>query len=327
MALLQDGAFGQINALMNRQILGGLGSSEIAAQKIVLGKYAGGCSTTQSANDKGRQHHHLKRNFLSSHFKYDAYADPPGRAWTQLKDLLKASLAPTSFETVWKCLCHSDLFLDKSFSASNCRDSFSSAGVYDAMLKGPNYPRILSSNPHFASLTQEDAQTVLDVVPNIVDTTMDIGFVPEFNYDTMFAEFPHVDNCPPKPNGMALNAMCVSRQRACVLTNPTFNEIRHMVSEDALAATNNKHWNRQRVATLKEIEEKRKADEKALHPGRAKKYKCSNPLCAVLADTTNKQSVFAAWTHCSNPKCVFVFCTEVACKQMCENHSARCGHK
>jgi len=169
---------------MNRQILGGLGSSEIAAQKIVLGKYAGGCSTTQSANDKGRQHHHLKRNFLSSHFKYDAYADPPGRAWTQLKDLLKASLAPTSFETVWKCLCHSDLFLDKSFSASNCRDSFSSAGVYDAILKGPNYPRILSSNPHFASLTQEDAQTVLDAVPNIVDTTIDIGFVPEFNYES-----------------------------------------------------------------------------------------------------------------------------------------------
>jgi hypothetical protein len=162
--------------------LGGLGSSETAAKKIVLDKYAGGAVRHSLRTTKVNNIIIISAIFCRAisntmHMRTPA----PGRAWTQLKDLLKASLdlAPTSFETVWKCLCHSDLFLDKSFSASNCRDSFSSAGVYDAIFKGPNYPRTLSSNPHFASLTQEDAQTVLDAVPNIVDTTMNIGFVPE----------------------------------------------------------------------------------------------------------------------------------------------------
>ena len=50
----------------------------------------------------------------------------------------------------------------------------------------------------------------------------------------MYSESPAVDNCAPKTTGMALNHMCVSRQRACIFTNPTFKEIRNMAREEAL---------------------------------------------------------------------------------------------
>ena len=119
----------------------------VAAQKIVLGKYAEGCSRTQSPNEKGRQNHHLKYNFSSNHFKYGKYSDPPGLVWAELKDLLVHS------GSFLKCLYHSDKLLRKSFSAAKCSDSFSSADRYDKILQGLNYSRILSSNPHFSNLT------------------------------------------------------------------------------------------------------------------------------------------------------------------------------
>ena len=199
--------------------------------------------------------------------------------------------------------------------------------MYDPILKGPNYPRILSSNPHFASLTQEDAETLLHSVPTLIDTTLDIGFVPEDYYDHMYLESPNVDNCTPKTTGMALNSMCVSRQRACVFTNSTFKEMRKMAHEEALDIANNKRWNRERNLALKEIEDRRMAEAKSLNPGRTKKHRCCNAVCLHQAETTNKHAAFATWTSCSNQKCTLVFCPDEVCQRMCLEHSARCGHK
>jgi hypothetical protein len=83
-ALFCDGAFGQIAALRKAV------SQRIDVKKLrmLLGKYAGGCSMTQSGNDNGQMHLTLHKNFKSPSFRYEDCEDRPGPVWADLKLLM-----------------------------------------------------------------------------------------------------------------------------------------------------------------------------------------------------------------------------------------------
>jgi hypothetical protein len=67
--------------------------SNIKGHYIVIVKWAGGCSMTQSPNDNNRgMHPVLKEIYADSKFRYDAIADPLGALWAEVKEYLKKFL-------------------------------------------------------------------------------------------------------------------------------------------------------------------------------------------------------------------------------------------
>ena len=62
------------------------------------GKYAGGCSLTQSANDRGMMHNQMHSCFESTNFSLKDHPTPDSVVWRELEDYMKAWLATPDFE-------------------------------------------------------------------------------------------------------------------------------------------------------------------------------------------------------------------------------------
>ncbi|KAJ1384871.1 hypothetical protein B484DRAFT_410671, partial [Ochromonadaceae sp. CCMP2298] len=87
----------------------------------------------------------------------------PGAAVADLKQLLhKAGLRGKHKETYWKYLMHAPDILSKSFQPMYTKSAFKTSGVCPF-----NAKKILSVNPYFRTLCTEDAQWVIDCIPEL----------------------------------------------------------------------------------------------------------------------------------------------------------------
>lgn len=224
LALLCDGAYAQVEALMghlNKRILK-------KNLKILLVKYAGGCSMEQSANDQGRLHNFVHAKFKSASFRYEEVADPSGLHWADLKCILQEMLETPSFNTIWKCIKSASTFLDEAFTKSNVVSAFRAAGTVvpnpdtGALELRPDI--ILSHCPAFRDLTQEESDFVLSTIEPLSAACEEHGIIPEEEFQSCLDHPEPVDNCPVKTHGMPLNQMTTNRQRAMVLSNSEYFE-------------------------------------------------------------------------------------------------------
>lgn len=203
--LLQDGAHGQIRALtMNL-------AAHAKKEKIYLGKYAGGCSMTQSANDVGNMHKVLKTLFHSNHFRYSEPEEIEESDWIEFKKLLQKHMdSPASFKSVWKFFQSIDGYLQRSFCKATIASAFNAAGIVPF-----NSRRILSKNKHYRELTRDKADAVKSKIDDLSDVFGKFEMIPEGEFDRVLGD---LDNHVPT-DGKPLNAMAVNRQRAVVLGN------------------------------------------------------------------------------------------------------------
>ncbi|KAJ1402090.1 hypothetical protein B484DRAFT_405509 [Ochromonadaceae sp. CCMP2298] len=150
-AMFCDGAFGQIAALrlaVSRQI-------ETKLMVILLGKYAGGCSITQSGNNNGQMHLTLHGSFKSPSFRCGKVKDRPGPTWKDPKILMQLSIDPASVKSVWKCMQHSQHILIKALTPPSFKSAFRKIGVDGdpAQLRyGPPTLRPAQRNLHLPQL-------------------------------------------------------------------------------------------------------------------------------------------------------------------------------
>jgi hypothetical protein len=139
-ALFCDGAHAQIKALMDKM------TKRIKKKglKFALGKYSGGCSMTESANDQGKMHQVLHNGFKSPSYRYGTIKELPGAAWKALRVILSGTLDPASLKSVWQCMQESQDFLAKAFQPLSIKSAWKKSGVV------PYNPKvILSKCPHF----------------------------------------------------------------------------------------------------------------------------------------------------------------------------------
>lgn len=223
-----DGAYGQITAITDQL-------SDYAyrhALNTLMMKYGAGRSLSESPNDLGWMHSILHRCFKKYKFKYGSYDDPSGKVWADMKSFLQKHLNSTSFNTVWRCFCHAEEFLDKAFTKSNIRSAFLISGIAPL-----DFVTVMSHNPHFRTLSKEDAAWIIsDAIPLVSEVCAEKGFVPEEDLKRILAVRPSTDNSVPR-KGMALNDMSTNRQRALVLNHPEFLvQLRQRREEKAAAA-------------------------------------------------------------------------------------------
>jgi hypothetical protein len=311
-AMFCDGAFGQIAALrlaISRRI-------ETKLMAILLGKYAGGCSMTQSGNDNGQMHLTVHGSFKSPSFRYGKVKDRPGPTWKDLKVLMQQSIDSASFKSVWKCMGSSQDFLIKAFTPSSIKSAFRKTGVV------PFAPHImLSKCPHFRELKTAEAKRVLmsiDTFADLVegaDDTENGGQVPEDEYRDILGST--IDNAEEK-TGKPLNERGMNAQRALVINHP--NMLYRYANKDLA----------DKAAKAEKAErKKRKADSAAgikiegdedqqpsKKPKIAKVPVCSNPCCLKsmpsedIFDNTSSSSSSTAkvWARCGRSRCPCLFC-------------------
>ncbi|KAJ1404622.1 hypothetical protein B484DRAFT_457266, partial [Ochromonadaceae sp. CCMP2298] len=274
-AMFCDGAFGQIAALrlaISRRI-------ETKLMAILLGKYAGGCSMTQSGNDNGQMHLTVHGSFKSPSFRYGKVTDRPDPTWKDLKVLMQQFIDSASFKSVWKCMGSSQDFLIKAFTPSSIKSAFRKTGVV------PFAPHImLSKCPHFRELKTAEAKRVLmsiDTFADLVegaDDTENGGQVPEDEYRDILGSA--IDNAEEK-TGKPLNERGMNAQRALVINHP--NMLYRYANKDLAdkAAKAEKAERKKRkadsAAGIKiEGDEDQQSTKK---PKIAKVPVCSNPCC------------------------------------------------
>jgi hypothetical protein len=221
-----DGAQGQIDAVMV-QINGWIKTNTFPVELI---KYAGGCSMTQSANDVGAMHRILHACFKVPSYRYEDTADLAGGDVVKFKAVLKKyKMTPGSFNTYWKCLMHTPDFLEKASQPMYIKSAFKTAGVAPY-----NAKKILSVNPYFRKLNTDDAQFVVDRIPELAEVYDEKDVIHEQDYERILHK-PGVgpmDNVGTKIKGKPLNQMAVPRQRVAKISGDTFQETFMPIIED-----------------------------------------------------------------------------------------------
>jgi hypothetical protein len=208
--------------------------SNIKGHYIVIVKWAGGCSMTQSPNDNNRgMHPVLKEIYADSKFRYDAIADPLGALWAEVKEYLKKFLEPASFKTVWNAICYALSTLQNACKGSSIRSAYHNTGIIDqgklievqnGTETDPSNPRtILGVNPYFNTFTKEDGDFMLSKIDEFAEITERFGYIPEDQYAKVLMGKTYLDNCPLlKPGSKPLNDIVSNRQRNLVMSNEAF---------------------------------------------------------------------------------------------------------
>jgi len=292
--LAQDGMYYSTEALLNDV-------NDYCKRKgknIFMIKYAGGSSMTQSANDTGKMHLLLKQCFASKAFWYD---DPPDMsdlsAYKGLQGVLKDTLDPSSYRTVWKCICNASLFLSKAFHPMNIRSAFATSGTVPF-----NPGTIMNVSPTFRSLPQEEADYVMGLAPILGETIQQKGYVPESTLDELFAEHPLLNDVAPK-KGKPLNDMVTNRQRAMVMNNETYLEERQMKQCDKEGKEMRKR--------LREADATAEGEVAAAPKKRKQRKQCKNPTCLKhLREDADKG------TKCPHKNCRYWFCNSCCAANM-----------
>lgn len=327
-ALFNDGAYGQLNAQETSLIP----ESVQKALCFIYVKFAAGCSMIQQPNDVGHMHRILKLLFHSKKFRFGHTLDPEGVAWVQRKEILDKRLSGPSFKTFWRCMCHLKLFRSKAFNEMNINHAWADAGIL------PFDPRIiLSACPHFRKLNQLDADRVMECLPRFAELVETKGMVEETDYKTLLGEIANADNCGER-NGKPLNDMTTSRQRATVVSHPTFfaSAVNKAANIAAQAAMRND------IQRLRQVAENAAAVDGELidiatggaSSGAAAAASSSSTsanitgvkkkrtnMCANGNDTTKHESQ-KKWRKCTHEGCKAKFCLRPECNESYTSHCA-----
>ena len=177
---------------------------------ITFCKYAAGTSLTESPNDKGVMHASLHRYFRAADFRMTEICELETYDWPEVKDILHRYLDSASFNTVWKCLKHSPIFLSRAFNGHAISGALRDAGIVQH--NGTFSEKIiLRQCPHYNNLSQERKDYLLSKLPLFYEIFNENGYIPEAEYDRIFHENPEVDNSPER-KGMQLNDMVTNLQ-------------------------------------------------------------------------------------------------------------------
>jgi hypothetical protein len=329
-AMWCDGAFGQITALrlaISRRI-------DKKDMAMLLGKYAGGCSITQSGNNNGQMHITTHSCFNSPSFRYANVKDRPGPRWKALKILLQQSIDPASFKSVWKCMQSAQHFLIKAFSPTSIQSAFSKTGVV------PYRPEvILSKFPHFRALDTSQARRVIQSIDHLADLVEgteeanedagvtegwcgsgpeDGGQVDEDAYlDILGAA---IDNTPPKTD-KPRNQMGMMSQRSLIINHP--NMLRRYANKDeadkaeAEEKVESKMRKAESAAAASMKIEGEEGQQQPKNQKKAKVLRCSNPCCNTVKTDENsfRDEILCAsagplqlWARCGRVRCNCIFC-------------------
>jgi len=328
MAVAQDGALGQIKALLaiveqiNKVISAAeeddsntqLNEQKEKLKHLLFFKYSAACSMTQSPNDKGRMHAIFKQCIRRLQYE-DTIPVPNLPIWTQLGSVLHKALKDDrqSFTAVWKCLVHAPAFLNKAFTEMNILSAYQSAGIIPY-----NSKVILSHNPHFRSLSQEAADFVLGAIDPLSDSFTQHGMVSEEYFSEVLSGFPGVDNSPVR-TGKSLNDMATNRQRALMINHPNWLAI---LAQRLPGAS--KQGSKQAVGGSASVGADKKGqvdgDSTAAGKKRKRATKCCSPLCSAIKGDGDQ------WSKCKGgaKNCRKEFCNSDACQKMFQDHKAMC---
>jgi hypothetical protein len=192
-AIAQAGAAGQIKAIENslHQIC------QDTNKKIIWAKYAAGASLSQSPNDKGVMHHTLHTLFKSPSFKRDEMIEPHTGGWITVRNILKCNIDSSSINTVWKCFTYSRVYISKAFNGVALKGAFSAAGICRPPHGHFSPQTILSQCPHFAKLSNDNAEWLLNQLPRFYEIFDENLYIPEESFAAILGERDGVDNSPP----------------------------------------------------------------------------------------------------------------------------------
>lgn len=349
-----DGAYAQIQALLcllNEQWIQ-------KGYQIVLLKYAGGCSMSQSSNDVGKMHSILQSCFRSVSFRYDGtnggivHDDPPGQQWAELKTFLSRYLDTASHRTIWRYLKHASGFLAKAFQVVTIQSAFRTAGVYPLRTD-----IILSRNQHFRSLPDNEADFLMASVPALGNLVTQQGRLVEGreqdDYERVLGPHPGIDKCPVKLTGKCLDDMAVVRGRAMVMNNQVLLAHQQKLYKDKVLV------NQRRKAKREEQEAVRLRKKRLLYSASAdaeddgsqhhqnlqqehpaakgeqseeelpakkarvtKKTRCSTSDCR--REKPQGQFKKIGWLKCIAPGCGLIFCDMKKCREAFGKHKTVC---
>lgn len=268
---------------------------------------------SQAVSDDGIMHSETHKHYTSRGYRYDDVDDPPGEAYRLVKKELQDALEPASFQTVWKCFCVAEIFIDKAFTESNVLSALKSCGICPR-----DNLRILGKNPEFASLSESEAGFVVATIQYFSRVVDRRAFVPEEEFDEMFDGEINIDTIPHRV-GMRLNAMSTNRQRAMIDNDPKWIEELEARDAAALAADQEK----ERIAAEKAA--KVAATAAAVAAGTARPpndRSCSNLGCPNKIAMNKK---VATWSKCTTKGCRVWACHLAPCVAALHHHTIICA--
>ena len=274
-AILQDGAIPQINAIKNHL-------EPYCKEKnkdIIWGKYAAGTSLTQSPNDKGAMHVSLHRLLRSNDFNYRDIPESTKLDWEIVKK--KLSGIGATFPTVWKCLKHSSSFLSKAFNEYAIYGGLRDAGIIG--LDGKYSPvTVLNQCPHWKKIPTDDGNWLINSSPRLCQRFDQNGYLDEEFLENFLEERPGVDNSLDR-QGTELNLLGVSRQRCLIIGNNNLEEYKQQKAATNSRSSTEKERTRSFscVHCHKKIPPADNNWRKCKHNKCSSKY-CTNPLCITI---------------------------------------------
>ena len=328
LALLFDGAIPQIQALLGKVNKKCIEKSLPA----VMGKTPGGASLTTGTNDAGDMHKASHGLFGSALKGYREYAEPDERQWRELKSLLQDQLDPDSFRTLWKCVRAAPHILSDTFKTTTLQKAFHMAGTLvvrssdNALV--PDDVVMLSHCPDFCKLNDRKAAFVLSTIPKFAAIMETNGFISEDEFQRILGGEPDVDNCPPK-NGVPLELMSTSRQRACIINSPGWLTHMQMVQDYKEEMVYQKMLREElrEKKKQKELQEEeggrpRKAARTATVRGHGKRC-ISFPTCPRYKGDDGRTDKHACkdWCKCVNKYCQIWACPNPECRGVLDIHS------
>lgn len=198
-------------------------SEECRLKDIEVLKFAAACSLTQAPADVGRSHALLKSLIKSRAFKRLADSRPTVSA--SMKNfiqnyLLTSELDNPSLQTFRKFLEVVEPMIDKAFGAFNIQSAYAKSGMMPF-----NVRKIMTGCPAWVNLSTEQAQRILDCVPELRDIAILHGRVTDDEIrSTMERHEVDMGMFPPRElcSLTSLEERHPSHQRVLWLNNETF---------------------------------------------------------------------------------------------------------
>jgi len=303
MALGSDGALPQTKAIREELIK----NNEQYNWCLIFLKWAAGCSLTQSMNDVCSMHMSFHSYFKNPSFLYeDSVPDPPGRGFQLAKKILQDNLDTPSYETYIKALRHVILFVKKAASDYSIVHAAENTGVH------PYNPHIImSKNPHFCELDDEEAGLVMAIIDKLADHYVAHGVVTEDVYrKELGATSDGIDNCEDKLTGKQIHDMDESRGRFLILNHEEY------------------------CASIKAKSEATQAAKAAKEAAIAAKHATGSGIPNAIPSLTtckchyvfcnNLRPKFARWQKCKGAGCKFTVCPHETCQQSFIEHERTC---
>jgi hypothetical protein len=205
-----------------------------------------------------------------------------------------------SFDTIWNCLINTPVYISRSFHAGSIQSAFDKSGVCLCSTRKYSAEIILSHFPHWNRLNIDQAEQVLNLVPDLANIFNRYDYIPEEEFGEVLTDLESKFEVKTKQNGLKLNDMVINRQRCLILKNNSLIEHEMMRKEDERS--------QKLVAYLKRLES-----------GKPKKktQKCSDWAC-LKQDPVNGK-----WIKCPVKYCRMICCGREQCLQSLEIHKLK----